>query len=501
MNNSLKTEEVGSNIKAILDIKDEYTNRFISITRERIKEGYQSIYDNVKENNETPKLILKEFQDKLKLVPVWSEKMIEDEFNRIKIISKCDYLEELIEALFSSYSQMFMIVNNKKFDNPVKIPSHHYVLHNCYIEIARELWRKPQLFYHRYDNQKRQLLNDELNKLIDNSINNSIKKLIPFKELLNNYLDKTNTTIEELDSLKISSNEVVNEKQEDENEEEIDEDEEISDNYEIIDKNELEESINNTENKIIENEDKEELEGLVEDANEETVEAVENIIEEPMIEEPMENILEEELENTDNNNVDITKTLDISLENNETLNEFTNDENGLEEDNIEEEFTLDDNDDDNEDDNDNDDDDDDNDDNDDDDDDDNDDNDDETGIEGDIENSDNTDNQEDTDEIIEEFSNKKENNEENNQENRVDNDYYNNENPNNQKLKINEENLNNNTEEDNIKEVKILSKKDKKHNNEKKIARYLGVNVSVNEFKNNKDQIKKMLLHKSIANV
>ena len=94
-----------------------------------------------------------------------------------------------------------MIVNNKKFDNPVKIPSHHYVLHNCYIEIARELWRKPQLFYHRYDNQKRQLLNDELNKLIDNSINNSIK-LIPFKELLNNYLDKTNTTIEELDSLK-----------------------------------------------------------------------------------------------------------------------------------------------------------------------------------------------------------------------------------------------------------------------------------------------------------
>lgn len=479
MNNSLKTEEVGSNIKAILDIKDEYTNRFISITRERIKEGYQSIYDNVKENNKTPKLILKEFQDKLKLVPVWSEKMIEDEFNRIKIISKCDYLEELIEALFSSYSQMFMIVNNKKFDNPVKIPSHHYVLHNCYIEIARELWRKPQLFYHRYDNQKRQLLNDELNKLIDNSINNSIKKLIPFKELLNNYLDKTNTTIEELDSLKISSNEVVNEKQEDENEEEIDEDEEISDNYEIIDKNELEESINNTENKIIENEDKEELEGLVEDANEETAEAVENIIEEPM-----ENLVEEKLENKDNNNVDITKTLDISLENNETLNEFTNDENGLEEDNIEEEFTLDDNDDD-----------------DDDEDNDIDDDDDETGIEGDIENSDNTDNQEDTDELIEGFGNEKENNEENNQENRVDNDYYNNENPNNQKLKINEENLNNNTQEDNIKEVKILSKKDKKHNNEKKIARYLGVNVSVNEFKNNKDQIKKMLLHKSITNV
>ena len=71
---------------------------------------------------------------------------------------------------------------------------------------------------------------------------------------------------------------------------------------------------------------------------------------------------------------------------------------------------------------------------------------------------------------------------------------------------INEGVLNDNTKEENIKEenikeVKILSKKDKKNNNEKKIARYLGVNVSVNEFKNNKDKIKKMLLHKSIANV
>ena len=83
----------------------------------------------------------------------------------------------------------------------------------------------------------------------------------------------------------------------------------------------------------------------------------------------------------------------------------------------------------------------------------------------------------------------------------MNNDYYNNEETNNQEVKINEGVLNDNIKEENIKEVKILSKKDKKHNNEKKIARYLGVNVSVNEFKNIKNKIKKMLLHKSIANV
>ena len=34
-----------------------------------------------------------------------------------------------------------------------------------------------------------------------------------------------------------------------------------------------------------------------------------------------------------------------------------------------------------------------------------------------------------------------------------------------------------------------------------KIEKYLGVNIGVNEFKNNKENIKKMLLHKSIANI
>ena len=145
MNNSFQKRELGSNIKVILDVKDEYISKFINITRERFKEGYKSIYDNVKKNNKIKKLVLKEFQDKLKLVPLWSEKMIEDEYNRIKVISKCEYLDELIEALFSSYSQMFMLVNKQK-DDAIKIPSQNYVIHHCYIEIARALWKKPQLY-------------------------------------------------------------------------------------------------------------------------------------------------------------------------------------------------------------------------------------------------------------------------------------------------------------------------------------------------------------------
>ena len=43
MNNSFQKRELGSNIKVILDVKDEYISKFINITRERFKEGYKSI--------------------------------------------------------------------------------------------------------------------------------------------------------------------------------------------------------------------------------------------------------------------------------------------------------------------------------------------------------------------------------------------------------------------------------------------------------------------------
>ena len=475
MDNSFKKHELGSNVKVILDIKDEYINKFINITRERFKEGYQSIYDNVKENNKVPKLLLKEFQDKLKLVPLWSEKMIEDEFNRIKVVSKCDFLEQLIEALFSSYSQMFMLVNKKEV--PIKIPSQHYVIHNCYIEIARALWKKPQLYYHRYDVKTRQSLNNELDILIYDSINTSIKELIPFKELLNNYLEQTDTTLDELNNLTISSN------NQDEDDDEDDEISDIPDDYEVVNREDnVEEQQGDIEEveeveEIVENNDNVEevveVKGDVKEIVENSDEVVEN---NHNVEEVIENNnnVEEVIENNDN--VEEVVENSDNVEEVEEVEEVVEDKDDVEE--IEEVVE---------------------------------DKDDVEEIEEVVENNDNVEDKNDV-EIIEQFeideddevSNKNlnDNQEDNKQENI--NDYY----------KIDSSDIsdnnnldNNNPNQKNIKEVNIVNKKEKKTNktkkinNEKKIERYLGVNVGVNEFKRNKENIKRMLLHKSISNV
>ena len=184
---------MGSNIEVILQVKEEYINKFITITRKHFIEGFNSIYNNVQNNNNVPKLILKEFQKSLTLIPLWSHTMLIGEVDRIKVVSKCDYLEELIEALFSSYSQMFTLVNNEKYKNAIKIPSHHYVIHNCYITIARALWKNPELLYHRYEGQKKQSVTLELDNLVNDNIKNAIKNLILFKDLINTHLSNLKT--------------------------------------------------------------------------------------------------------------------------------------------------------------------------------------------------------------------------------------------------------------------------------------------------------------------
>ena len=443
MNNSFQKHELGSNIKVILDVKEEYISKFINITRERFKEGYKSIYDNVKENNKLSKLLLKEFQDKLKLVPLWSEKMIEDEYNRIKVVSKCDYLDELIEALFSSYSQMFILVNKHK-DDAIKIPSKNYVIHHCYIEIARALWKKPQLYYHRYDTKTRQSLNNELDILIKESIIDAIKKLIPFKELLNNYLQKSDTSLDDIGNL-----------DEEEHDEEDEEDEDISETYEVIEKNDIEELNEEIVEEFEDDEDEvEEVEK--EQDNEDEVEEIEEIqeVEEEEVQEvekeednedevqEIEEVQEVEEEEVQNEKVEGVQEVEKKEDNEDEVQEVEKEEDN--EDEVQNEKVEE--------------------------------------VEKEEDNEDKVQEVEKEEEVQNEKIEDKDDNI---------NDYY----------KIEKEELNN------IKEINILdnknkiSNKKKINNNEKKIERYLGVNIGVNEFKKNKENIKRMLLHKSITNV
>ena len=180
---------MNNNLNIMIQSKDEYINKFVSLTLKHFIDGFKSIYENVKNKNKESKYILKELQSEIRLIPQWSQNILDKEYNRIKAISKCEYFDNLIEAIFVSYSQMLILVNNKNKNFKVKVPTSSYVIHKCYISLARILWKNPHLLYHRYDNKKQRENYLQLEKLFNSCIHDTIRDLLPYKELVSNYLE------------------------------------------------------------------------------------------------------------------------------------------------------------------------------------------------------------------------------------------------------------------------------------------------------------------------
>ena len=94
----------------IIKYNDECVIKFTSLINNEMKNGIQSIYNDTKKNNKDRKKILKEFQTNLSNIPKWSQKIIDDEYNRLKVLSKCDYFDDLIKNIFTSYFKVLFLL-------------------------------------------------------------------------------------------------------------------------------------------------------------------------------------------------------------------------------------------------------------------------------------------------------------------------------------------------------------------------------------------------------
>ena len=116
-----------NNINILVDAKKEYTNQLQKILTPRIYEGFKSIYEDIinivskelEEKKPQSSSIVKTFQKMLKEIPQWNQDMIKKEYERIEQLSKCDYFEDLIEAVFITNTKILTSVqiNDSKSQN------------------------------------------------------------------------------------------------------------------------------------------------------------------------------------------------------------------------------------------------------------------------------------------------------------------------------------------------------------------------------------------------
>ena len=199
--------------------KVEYTKQLIDVLKLPLYEGLQSIYSDSKQiyadNTDIELPVI--FRQQIEKVPKWNIDMIEHEVDRIIRVSNCDWLEDLITAVFISHTKILASLGNNSKKVNLTIPKITNFIHKCYINSAREMWKNPYLYDENVSSSEYQKNIKIIEDLIQESIEQTIRKALPVKEILKDHFEhseiaeKRNREVEKTKDLqKLLMTEIMN---------------------------------------------------------------------------------------------------------------------------------------------------------------------------------------------------------------------------------------------------------------------------------------------------
>ena len=183
----------------LVTVKNEYMIRIKNLLTKIIFDGLNSIYTRTREvsNNDD---FLKVFQSLLKRVPKWTDEILNNEVIRIRGILDLDnnfeLLNNLIKASIKATYNIMIFGSEIDFDINNLLSEFNFkdFVRNIYIESSREIYNNPFLFYHLYTPVEIKRNQREVLNIIGNSIEESVRRLLPIKIILDSYLNKNNKT-------------------------------------------------------------------------------------------------------------------------------------------------------------------------------------------------------------------------------------------------------------------------------------------------------------------
>lgn len=190
-------------MKEVSAARKEYTQQLKSIMIPIVYERLKQTYLKAKKK-ESEKSHLVEFQLALREYKEWSALKVQNEL--AKMTQKASYFGDLITAIFVTSIRIMSAVQlggtPKRFS--LDPPSAESFVHTAYIRTARALYYKPYLFDDS-ETSSFQETREEVEKLICEGIEESIRSMLPVKSILESYLT-TDTDVPEAPAADSSQN-------------------------------------------------------------------------------------------------------------------------------------------------------------------------------------------------------------------------------------------------------------------------------------------------------
>jgi Sec-independent protein translocase protein TatA len=147
------------------------------------------------------------FQEFCSTVPKWNQDIIESNVNTLLENCRCDYIEELMTAVFIAHTKMLTAirVNSKQKKLQITLPKLDHFLHRIFIECARSFWKAPFLFSEELMPIERQKNILQLESMATEALSSAVRSLLPIKTILRDYMNDDDSSSEEEAPSKSSS--------------------------------------------------------------------------------------------------------------------------------------------------------------------------------------------------------------------------------------------------------------------------------------------------------
>lgn len=181
-----------ANLGVIVEAKQQYTKQLMNIMKPVIYDELFAIYTKAVDDCENTNDLLVCFQNELKQVPKWNADVIKEATN--KLLKTCSYFNDLITAVFLSNVRILTSVklgSSKKRKVQLVVPTNETFVHKVYVNVSRTIYNDPFTFSNkRYNGNVLRNMNEVL-PLIELSIEDTIRDMLPIQNILESYLGDT----------------------------------------------------------------------------------------------------------------------------------------------------------------------------------------------------------------------------------------------------------------------------------------------------------------------
>lgn len=185
------------------DARTEYTKQLCVFLVPAYFQFYVELLEKAKHIMiQEPKRALWQFQNYLNEIHDWNMEKVVNEIRVIQVNSGCDYLDDLLTAVFIAHTKVLTAIrlstNNKKVE--INIPKVEHFLFKVLCETSKLLWSSTYLFRDGIPGMEKQQNYRNIENMLHEGIVQAVRSLVPVKSILKDFVTHDSTSKEDDDS-------------------------------------------------------------------------------------------------------------------------------------------------------------------------------------------------------------------------------------------------------------------------------------------------------------